>query len=346
MKVLHLLNTNSFSGAENVAITIIKNLGSEFDSGYVSLNGPIREKLTEEKIKFFSIQKMTSKELIVIIREFKPDIIHAHDFTTSIVAAMTKTRVPIVSHLHNNVPWLKKIHPYSFAYLIATLRFKKILGVSQSIFDEYIFNDFIKKKFQVISNPVNVKYITLKANTSLKEKFDIVFLGRLAQQKNPLEFIELIYQIKNKVPNLKVAMIGDGVLKDQCENKISELQLQDTISMLGFIDNPYGILSMSKALCMTSVWEGYGLVAVEALSLGVPVVASPVGGLTEIVNNECGLLSFDHHEYINEVTKLIENEEYWNIKSTKAYVRATELNNISEYMDSITNIYKEITNKH
>ena len=84
MRVMYVLNTSSFSGAENVIITIIKNLPPEVEAYYVSLDGRIREKLFEEKIKFYPLPKVNAHNLKKAIKEVEPDIIHANDTVASV----------------------------------------------------------------------------------------------------------------------------------------------------------------------------------------------------------------------------------------------------------------------
>ncbi|WP_461206051.1 glycosyltransferase [Clostridium sp. DL1XJH146] len=342
-KILHILNTSSFSGAENVAITIINNMNSDYECAYASYDGSIREELDKNNIQFFSLNSMSIFEIRRICRLFKPDVIHAHDYTASIISALSGVKVSIISHLHNNSPWIKTYHPYSFVYLLSALRYKKILGVSDSIFKEYVFGKNIVKKSVVISNPINIQTILEKAKQAknVNAKYDVVFLGRLATQKNPLRFIELIKKISVEYPRIRVAMIGDGNLKEDCINKISNLDLSYTVDILGFLSNPYGILANSKILCMTSNWEGFGLVAVEALSLGIPVVATPVGGLPGIVDQNCGVLTNDDHLYISEVIKLLENRDYRTQKSKMGIKKAEMLNNIKSYIENLCKIYYE-----
>src|SRR5699024_9592480 len=109
----------------------------------------------------------------------EPDIIHSHDFTTSVVSSLTSIKIPIISHLHNNGPWLKRPGIYSLVYGLSTIKYKQILGVSKSIFEEYIFGDLIKPKSKVISNPVDTNDVIKKSKNGIKTSYDIVFLGRL-----------------------------------------------------------------------------------------------------------------------------------------------------------------------
>ena len=143
-------------------------------------------------------------------------------------------------------------------------------------------------------------------------------------------------------PDLKVAMVGTGELRTEVENKIAELKLQKNVTLYGFRKNPYGLLQMSKIMCMPSQWEGFGLAAVEAMAFGKPVIASPVGGLQKIVNNDCGRVCVKKEEYVNELTKLLSDEVYYNKKSNEAGKRAEEYNNIEKYAQQIEIIYKNV----
>ena len=74
-KILHLLASNSYSGAENVACTIIENLSGEYDMVYCCPRGTIEENLGEKRIRFLPLKKLSFFEVNRAIREYKPDII-------------------------------------------------------------------------------------------------------------------------------------------------------------------------------------------------------------------------------------------------------------------------------
>lgn len=343
-KILHILNTSSYSGAENVAITIINNMNSDYECAYASMDGLIRSVLDKNGITFLPISKMSIRELSRIITIYKPDIIHAHDFTASVVSSLSTSKIPIISHIHNNSPWIKTYHPYSFAYLLTAMKCKKILGVSESVFSEYVFGNIIKNKSTVVSNPIDLSVIKNNAKSAAESdlSYDIVFLGRLSTQKNPQRFIKIISELVRELPDVKVAIIGAGELKTECTKLIGDYRLENNIEMLGFMVNPYGILAASKILCMTSEWEGFGLVAVEALSLGVPVVANDVGGLPGIINNKCGALCKHDDEFILEIKLLLNDENYLDTKSKEAFTQAEKLENIDIYTSRIHEMYSEI----
>lgn len=343
MKVVHILNTGAYSGAENVAIQIINNLNkrSDIENIYMSKDGTIRGVLEENGIEFYSVEKVTRKAIRKMISDLKPDILHCHDYTTSILATLS-TGKPIVSHLHNNSPWLKRPGIYSWAYLFSCVRYVEILLVSESIKEEYVFSKLVNKKMQIIGNPINVETIVSGGNAFQVEKeYDICFLGRLSPPKSPFLFLKIVERLKSKFPELKVCMIGDGELKNDIEQSIRAMNLETTVELLGFKNNPYPYLKHSKFLLGTSTWEGYGLFAVEALALGKPVICTAVGGLPMIVNDSCGVVCETEDELYGACIKMLEEPEFYGKKASGAKRRVEEIVNMDAYMKNIIKAYEK-----
>ena len=343
MKIIHILSSDSYSGAENVVCQIIEMFRDEADIDmiYCSPDGNIRETLKEKNIKFEPLARMSVGEIKKTIKKIKPAIIHAHDYRASTMCAMSGTNIPIISHIHNNPPWIKRYGLQALLFGHCCRRFKCILTVSEAIMNEFVFGKKYIYKTSVIGNPVNVKKIREMANADepTEKIYDISFLGRLSEPKNPLMFVEIISEVRKKVKDIKAVMIGDGELRQQVENMIEELGLNDVIEMTGFQENPYVYLNKSKILCMPSKWEGYGLAAVEALALGVPVVCSGVGGLHDTVDDKNGFICKNITEFINCTVLLLndscvykrkkngalntlfsfEHKEYYCLLNTKYY---------------------------
>lgn len=339
MKVLHVLNTNSYSGAENVAITIINHM-SNVESIYLSLNGPISEILKKNNIQHYAVDKLSIKSLKKAIRELQPDIIHAHDYTASILCALCFPKAKIISHIHNNSPWIKSYGIYSWAYLFSSFFYKKILTVSDSIEKEYVFGKYIKNKIECIGNPTDIELIHQKAiEYSIDKKYDLIFLGRLTAPKNPKLLLEVFNDLILKRPDISIAVVGAGDQFESFNESIHKNNLQDNIEMYGFMENPYPVLNASKIMILPSKWEGYGLVAVESLSLGIPVICSGAGGLKNIVNSSCGKICKNKDDYVQEIIELLDNEQAYAPKSNKAKERAKVYGNIQGYISKIRNVY-------
>ena len=137
MKILHLLNTNRYSGAENVVCQIINlfSLDDSYEMLYCSPKGDIENSLKERNVRYVGIDKLTCKEVKRIIIEQQPDIIHAHDMKASFIASFVCGKIPLISHIHNNAYDSRGITLKSVAYLKAAWKAKHILWVSQSAYN-------------------------------------------------------------------------------------------------------------------------------------------------------------------------------------------------------------------
>jgi glycosyltransferase involved in cell wall biosynthesis len=92
---------------------------------------------------------------------------------------------------------------------------------------------------------------------------------------------------------------------------------------------------------MPSRWEGFGLAAVEALALGVPVVATEVGGLPGFIDESCGKLCDSKETFVEEISSLLSDTELYKKKISGANKRAEELDNIDQYISNMINVYKK-----
>lgn len=341
-KIIHVLNTGSYSGAENVVINIMSNMKHDVDMVYVSPEGSIRQILEERGLPFYAINKLTYSTIRKVIKELNPDIIHAHDFTAGMVSAIATTKIPIINHLHHNSPWLKKLGIRSILYGLACFRIHTILTVSNSVMRDFIFGRFAKTKNKVVGNPINTEDIRTKAKSAtLKNSSDIIFLGRLAPPKNPLLFLDIVAQVVKTIPNLKVAIVGDGELRECMERYIIKHNLSGVITLYGFVKNPYGLLTNSKILCLTSTWEGFGLVVTEAFALGKPVVAAAVGGVVDLVDDTCGRLCYIPSHYAEHILNLLLNHDLYLKQSTAALSKGKQLDNIQHYISCMAKTYEQ-----
>ena len=344
-KILHVCKSRIYAGAEAVAIQIINFMSDKYEIAYCCPEGPIIEKLNKESITYYSIHNLNYAELRKIIKAFSPDIIHAHDFTASILCALFSGKYKVISHIHHNSDWIKYWNVRSFLYRGGINRFSKILLVSYEIKKEAIFFKQISNQVEIIGNPIDVKKITTLANSAVDvENYDVVFIGRLVKEKDPLRFIDIINMVRKTESSIKAAIIGDGELYTECVNKIRDLGLSNNINLLGFKENPYGLLRQSRVLCVTSKWEGFGLVASEAKALATPVLLTPVGGLMELFNPNADEYCRSNEEFSEKIKMLLDNSNYesWHKRAIK---NTEHVDNVREYMDRIENLYKEIVIK-
>jgi len=119
----------------------------------------------------------------------------------------------------------------------------------------------------------------------------VIAVGRYAEQKNPVLFLEALAVLAPKRPSLRALLVGEGPLEELLQRRIAELELGDVAALTGFRADAVNIIAAADVLALTSSWEALGLVVLEAMLLGCPVVSTAAGGVADLVHDgETGLL--------------------------------------------------------
>jgi glycosyltransferase, family 1 len=337
-----MLQSNRFSGAENVVCQIIsmcKSYGVEF--AYSSRDGQIREALKDRNIEFYPIEKMSVSEFRRVIKEVKPDVIHAHDMAASFYAALACGNVPLVSHIHNNAFNSRGVSLKSILYYIAARKAKHIFWVSQSSYNGYVFHKSLEKKSSILYNVIDIEALKRKMEKDTNDyDFDIVYLGRLTYPKNPERLLRVLKKIRDKYQGVKIAVIGTGDLEAEIKRTAVEMGMSSSVKFLGFLSNPSKILHDAKAMIMTSRWEGTPMCALEAMALGVPIVSTPTDGLKDVISEgETGFLSDDDDVLAMRCVDLIKDEELYRRLSANSMSVAEKMMDMAKYADAILSSY-------
>lgn len=344
-KILHVLSSTKYSGAENVATNVISSLKDSYEMIYVSPEGPIENILKEKNIIYTPLKKLSIANLYQVIRKEKPDVIHAHDFTATLISLIAGFKIPVVSHIHQNPQWLNNINVRSLLFLIASVKIQQIIAVTPAIKKTKIFSVFLYNKTTVLENIIDLKYVRSKAEDNSTESYDIVFIGRLVAVKNPIRFIEIIAKVVKIKPSIKVAIIGEGYLREESEKLIRELKLENNIKLLGFLSNPFSILKNSRLLCMTSKTEGLPMTAIESLALGKPVVVPNLVEMQSVIDENNGILCESDNEFVLGIIKLLnEDDTYYNM-SKISKEKSDEMFDMGRYGDSFDGVYKKCFTK-
>ena len=219
MKILHVLQSNKFSGAENVVCAIVDMFKEENEMVYCSPKGDIETSLKERNIKYSLLEKLSKKELKKVVDKENPDIIHAHDRYASILAAQVARNIPIVVHMHVNNNKGIKLFLKNIIWTKYSMRFSHIFWVSKSSFTGFPFNKLLKEKSSILYNVLDCQKIIERSNKDDKNyDYDIVYCGRLSYQKNPEFLMRIIHEVIKKKKDIKVAIIGSGEYEDYIKN--------------------------------------------------------------------------------------------------------------------------------
>jgi glycosyltransferase involved in cell wall biosynthesis len=186
-----------------------------------------------------------------------------------------------------NMPFLAKtLYPYA----------NGVCCVSEGVKEDLKNVIGVKNKHLVhIHNSLDINLVQTKANSiGTKEPWleeqtipCIVSIGRLAEQKDYTNLIKAFSLINKSDIRARCIIIGDGDKKEELTALINNLGLQSSVKLLGYVENPFPLLKKAKCFISSSIEEGFGLVIVEALALGVPVISTDAkgGGPREILTN-------------------------------------------------------------
>lgn len=259
--------------------------------------GPLVSDFQEADVEVKIFEKKSKLGLGVIwqifryLREEKPDIVHAHLFggdTWGRLAAILARAPVIISTEHNtnlDEGWLKRKVKKFLSFFT-----KKIISVSGAVEKYSVAVDHINpKKIIVIPNGIEVEKFAGIPEKKYGSPPVICAVGRLEEQKGHRYLFEALNLIKT-IPWV-LWVVGDGALKFELERLAKDLDLRERIIFLGARRNVPEILSQIDIFVLPSLWEGLGLAVLEAAAAGKPIVASRVGGVPEIIEDEkTGLL--------------------------------------------------------
>ena len=238
-------------------------------------------------------------KLASLIRKIKPNIVHSHMVHANILARITRIfcRMPhLICTAHNTVEggiYLNSL------YKITDFMANYTTHVSRFAADKYVNDGIVSaKRIRYIPNGISTKIFSFSKQArrrlclelSIEENsFVWITVARMEPQK---DFFTLISSFKEYCSDNSILLIaGDGELRTRIEAKVKEYKLEDSIKFLGFRKDVPELLSASDAFVISSFYEGFSLVAVEAMSVGLPVVSSNNGVQTEfITNGENGFL--------------------------------------------------------
>lgn len=245
---------------------------------------------------------VSAASLIPQMRSFDPDVVLAYwlypDGFAAVRAAATLGKPAVIGALGSDVHVPNRIG--AFFSRRAVRRADGVLAVSEHM-RRAIIRDLggTADKVHAVVNGFNhdifrpLPRAACRAALGLPEsRRQIVYVGRLVREKGLLELLEAFTALAGHDPALDLALVGDGIMRHDLEGRLSAEGLQGRVRLVGGKD-PQGVaqwIGASDLLCLPSWSEGYPNVVVEALACGRPVVATDVGGTSEIVRGGNGLL--------------------------------------------------------
>jgi len=246
-----------------------------------------------------------------LCRKVKPDIIHAHDWLVSPSAISLKQYVnaPLILTVHSTeVGRAQGLHgPDSFTIdgfeWWATYEALRVIVTSEAMKNEVSSHFKLQRdKIETIPNAVDLKRFEISVDRQrVRRKYVapyekmVLFTGRLTPQKGVEYLIHAVPLILQRNPEAKIVIVGEGWLRDGLENLSRSIGHRDKVLFTGFLPERdlEEIMVSADVLVVPSIYEPFGIVALEGMAAGVPVVASRTGGLAEVINHsQTGILVY------------------------------------------------------
>ena len=293
IRILHVLQRMEAGGTQALLMNLYRNIDRSkvqfdflveypnkyfYDDEIISLGGKVYYSNVRIDKKVFKFEKLLKR----ILKENDYSIIHMHTYSIGYFVLKTakKCGVPIrIAHSHNNQTVKDKLYLLKlFMQKIYTKYATDLFACSEEA-GRYLFKN---KNFTVLNNSIDSQKFIFSENTRNKKReelkltneFLIGHIGRLHPQKNHFFLIKLFYEYKKSNNNSKLLLIGDGPLEDDIKELIKKYKIQDSVIMLKNRSDVNELLMAMDVFVLPSIFEGLGIVAIEAQAAGTPCVTS------------------------------------------------------------------------
>ena len=331
VKILYIICDKNFGGGSRHVFDLITNLDKKkFKPVLITVPSPL-EYLFKNKISLHQVDMKSRldfkaiREIKNITKKEKPDIIHLHSTRAGIIGtlAVKDLDIPIIytEHLFTDdyIPENKLIHRLQLEALKRLSKnIDRVIAVSKAVKD-YLANKkiFSDDKIEVIYNGIKINQYAKPENKKF-DKLIIGSIGALSEIKGYKYLIEALkivnsLEIGNCPPWLvetgKLEIIGEGPDKADLKGLIERYHLQNKIDLIPFSSNIEDKIKKWDIYVQPSLSESFGLATAEAMSIGLPIIATNAGGLKELVDKNSGFLvkPADAKALASAIIKLIQS---------------------------------------
>ena len=296
-----------------------------------------------------------------ILKQIKPNIVYLHSSKAGAIGRIAlalnfKTKILYNAHGWYFNAQISNIKKKIFVVIekILAVKTNKIINISKSEHESALKHKIApEKKMCVIENGIdftkfenNDKYReeTRKKYHVKNDEIVIGVVGRLTEQKDPLTMIKAFELVHKENRNVRLMYVGSGNLEEDVKQYAKEKNILDKIIITGWVDDVEQYIPAFDIAVLPSKWEGFGLVLIEYMACDKPIIATNVGGISDIIENfKNGILcSVQDYKTIGEtIIKLIKNE---NLKKQIIYQNKVyrEKYNIQNVINNHIKIYKEV----
>ena len=364
IKILMITSRADFGGGPEHLFRLVERLSREIDI-YIACpkDFPYWERYTklvgENRLIEIPHRKFTAGALLMLIELIsskKINLVHSHGkgagVYSRIISILTSARCVHTLHgLHvQNYSGIKRELYLLMERFLAAFT-DRIITVSEGEYNLILeYKLAAQNKLRVIENSVAIPDERVSEIIFKDEKLNVIILSRFDYSKNTALIIPIAEELRRleKINNFEFVILGTGPDKLEFEKEAEEKKLTGSISLKGFIENPREHLIKSFCYISTSRWEGMPLGVLEAMSVGLPVIASNVVGNKDVVRHGSTGFLYDATkpaEAAEYLIKLAGDRELWKKFSNASRLNAEERFSVERMADETKKVYLEIFNK-
>ena len=362
VKILFISLRSDYGGGPTHMYDLVAGLNSSFERFVACpIQKPFYDMYEKEKITIFPLpvrafSLISLFKLVCFTRRTDIDIIHSHGKGAGMYSRFLGiiTNRPVIHtfhgvHYHNYNCVMKKL--YFLAERTLTRFTKHIINVSDAEHEEGVrLKLFPRSKARVIYNGINIEAVR---NSSIgselldliksikKDNILICTVARFDSVKGIDVAIQAMKNLKKHTKNFKYVLIGDGELKGEIEKEISNCHLNDHVILLGFRDDVPGILKMMDIYLSSSRSESMSMTLLEAMSSGLPIVATDIPGNRGLVKNGLLAMAEDPVDITRKICMLIESSERRNKLAVEGRVLVTKTYPLEKMLRATEYLYYE-----
>ena len=323
MKIMQIMPEFLFGGAEIMCENLsygLKELGQDVVVvSLYDLDTPITQRMKANNIKVVSLQKKKGLDLSIIpklrklIKNEKPDVLHTHRYVTAYtVPAALGLNIRQIHTLHSvaqkeNGYLGKKLNKFFFHKCgVVPVALSEI--VKDTVVNVY---NISAEKIPVVYNGIPLSNYSQKSTYDLSSPIRVLHIGRFTEAKNHNVLLQALRNVHEKNNDVVLTLVGDGELKIDIMNMIKDYNMESYVHCLGTLDNVNRVLNDSDIFLLPSVYEGMPMTLIEAMATGMPIIASRVGGIPNMVKDHFDALLIEPEvdELVDAIFKLIKQPD-------------------------------------
>lgn len=295
-----------------------------------------------------------------LLKKHQIDILHCHDYKSDVIGFLASKfyKVKLISTYHGWTSADVKVVVYEFLDKIIVKKFDKIIAVSEGSRNFLKNIGMPEEKLVVVGNAIDRVYFqdnesmeNLRKSLAIPEDYNVVgYLGRLSPEKGPRYFIEAIPEVLKTLPLTKFLIAGDGPLKKELEDLTVSLNVEKNVIFIGRCrkEDIKKFYSTLDIFVLSSLRETASLVVMEAMAVGLPIVATRVDGPLSIIKDGItGLLVSpkDSGAIAKGIINLLSDRNKSQILARAAKDYARKEFSLSRMASKMEEVYREVINK-